>query len=1189
MSNKKYFAFISYSHKDSEMAKWLQHEFEYYELPAKLFDERKELHKENLPESFRPIFRDEDELAGGELKPQISKALADSEYLIVICSPNASNSIYVDNEIKEFIQLSHGNKRKIFPLIIDGKPHQDALHKGIECFPKTLLELSEDKDDPIELIAGDIKATGRDHAFVKILAGILKEKDIKFSDLWDRYSFEKAERERKDREDKEKLQIAQSRFVAEKSLLISNENSNLALRLALEVLPHSIINPNRPFAPEAELALRRSVSSNNYVLCAHNNKVTNISFSPDGHRLLSQSSDSVIVWDLDTCQILRTINGSFIKAGFYKNGNNIITFPLIYMGSRSRLFRLWKDGARIWSVVDDKKKRIKKIDSLEDYILASVSYSNNANQMVLCNNSSLYLLDFEQFTVKKLIVDENVFIHFSTISPDGKKVAASITKQNGSSNIDEVIIWDINNSLICCKLSGHTDRVSSICFNYDGKKVITGSWDRSIKIWDSNTGKEIKTLSGHNKRIFSIDLSADGKKIVSGSEDGSIIIWDFMSGGLIDRHNTDDIVQHVSFSPDGRLIAYLLNDNKIRILGSFEDKFISRHLIHDYFILKHSIAIDKSNKCLAISVCNVVLLIDLQTIRVNRYLIGHNNLVDSVAFNKDGSRLVSTYCDGTIIVWDVVAGTSIHKISLGNDVPFYSTVYSPNDNFFITNSWDGTLRKWDDNTGKMLWTIPNSTSVDRIDISPDGTNFVSVDKKQNLVVRDSKDGMIMSSLPWKKSHVFTPLSYSPEGDEIVFVDEYIHKWNISTGIVKNSTTGFESVRSVDYSPNRKTILLGSIAFELFIIDADTLLLKKNVSINDTVDDVRFLDSSRRLITLSLEGDYSFFTINRNKSTVIQSLRFSGDITFASVSPNGKEIAIVCEDNYPIGYIRNVDTCYVVRLLIGHDKPISKIEYAPDGKFIATLAKDRKIIIWDAFSGEMYRDYYEEGFTPLNFVFSPYGKEIAIIVVDDCGGRFLKVYDIMKDILLFCIPLCEESVNSIDYSQDGEIIAIVNDSDIILLNAKSGEFINILREQMKTRNKFLKFHYDGRSIISITNEKEVSIWDIETGLKNKYENGQMTDIMAISQDGQYVASVCSDNYVRIWSLTTGSLVHYFKLKEIDDKIKYVVFGNNHIILIVNHNEIYDCFFPPLQELIDEANERFKDNPLSLKERKQYYLE
>ena len=169
------------------MARWLQHEFEYYELPAKLFEERKDLRKEDLPESFRPVFRDEDELSGGELRPQISEALEDSEYLIVVCSPNSAQSVYVDSEIKEFISLSQKNRRRIFPFIVDGKPHQDDDNKEKECFPKSLLELSEDNTDPIELIAGDIHATGRDHAFVKILSGTLNEKDIRFADLWNRY------------------------------------------------------------------------------------------------------------------------------------------------------------------------------------------------------------------------------------------------------------------------------------------------------------------------------------------------------------------------------------------------------------------------------------------------------------------------------------------------------------------------------------------------------------------------------------------------------------------------------------------------------------------------------------------------------------------------------------------------------------------------------------------------------------------------------------------------------------------------------------------------------------------------------------------------------------------------------------------------------------------------------------------
>ena len=81
---KKYFAFISYSHKDKDAAKKLQNFIQGYKIPAKLED------RPDLPKRIGRIFRDEDELAGDELTPQIEEALRQSRYLIVVCSPNSA-------------------------------------------------------------------------------------------------------------------------------------------------------------------------------------------------------------------------------------------------------------------------------------------------------------------------------------------------------------------------------------------------------------------------------------------------------------------------------------------------------------------------------------------------------------------------------------------------------------------------------------------------------------------------------------------------------------------------------------------------------------------------------------------------------------------------------------------------------------------------------------------------------------------------------------------------------------------------------------------------------------------------------------------------------------------------------------------------------------------------------------------
>ncbi|NJM86462.1 MAG: hypothetical protein HC847_03880 [Hydrococcus sp. RU_2_2] len=74
-------------------------------------------------------------------------------------------------------------------------------------------------------------------------------------------------------------------------------------------------------------------------------------------------------------------------------------------------------------------------------------------------------------------------------------------------------------------LVGHLDRVSTVCFSCDGKTLISGSWDKTIKIWQIDKGQEICTLTGHLDAVLSVAISPDGQKIISGSADNSIKIW----------------------------------------------------------------------------------------------------------------------------------------------------------------------------------------------------------------------------------------------------------------------------------------------------------------------------------------------------------------------------------------------------------------------------------------------------------------------------------------------------------------------------------------------------------------------------------------------------------------------------------------------------------------------------------------
>ena len=131
-SGYKYWAFVSYSHRDEQSAKWLHEGIETYKIPGALVG--KPLHGGSTPRRMFPLFRDRDELAGAaELGAQIRRALEQSLYLIVICSPQAAVSPWVNREVQAFKAL--GREDRVLCLIVDGEPNADLQSGELECFP----------------------------------------------------------------------------------------------------------------------------------------------------------------------------------------------------------------------------------------------------------------------------------------------------------------------------------------------------------------------------------------------------------------------------------------------------------------------------------------------------------------------------------------------------------------------------------------------------------------------------------------------------------------------------------------------------------------------------------------------------------------------------------------------------------------------------------------------------------------------------------------------------------------------------------------------------------------------------------------------------------------------------------------------------------------------------------------------
>ena len=152
-----YVAFISYSHKDAKIGRWLHRKLEGYRLPKRLAGTQGE--DGEVPARLTPIFRDRDELpAAGDLSERVRAALAVSRNLIVVCSPNSAASPWVAKEIATFRELHPG--RPVYTAIVDGEPG--------ECFPPALRE------GGVEPLAADLRkeGDGKRLGLLKLVAGI---------------------------------------------------------------------------------------------------------------------------------------------------------------------------------------------------------------------------------------------------------------------------------------------------------------------------------------------------------------------------------------------------------------------------------------------------------------------------------------------------------------------------------------------------------------------------------------------------------------------------------------------------------------------------------------------------------------------------------------------------------------------------------------------------------------------------------------------------------------------------------------------------------------------------------------------------------------------------------------------------------------------------------------------------------
>jgi WD40 repeat protein/CubicO group peptidase (beta-lactamase class C family) len=263
--------------------------------------------------------------------------------------------------------------------------------------------------------------------------------------------------------------------------------------------------------------------------------------------------------------------------------------------------------------------------------LREISFSPNGSILATCGyfwfrnppgsenwsvETCIYLWDVNSGSILKSIKKFDNRFRGVTFSPDGKFLAFGENTVNGTSSVK---LWDLTNNNFSC-LGEHNGSIFTLDFSPDGTLLASGSGEPSIKLWNLTSGTLIKTLGEHTMDVNSVKFSPDGQLLASASDDTSIILWNVSSWNIIrtlDGH--DRKILSVDFSDDNTLV-------------SGEGEYGNQHfpsLIHDA----------------TIKIWDVSTGTELNT------LIGHNNVVWSVDFSSDGTKIVSGGWDWRVKLW----------------------------------------------------------------------------------------------------------------------------------------------------------------------------------------------------------------------------------------------------------------------------------------------------------------------------------------------------------------------------------------------------------------------------------------------------------------------------------------------------------------------------------------------------------
>ena len=373
-----------------------------------------------------------------------------------------------------------------------------------------------------------------------------------------------------------------------------------------------------------------------------------------------------------------------------------------------------------------------------------------------------------------------------TVSLDGSGLTLSCWNNTiavGSRSGEIVMLSAVTGSQTAV-LSGHTDCTRSVVFSLDGRSLVSGGYDNTVKLWDMQTGGVVKTFYGHTDWILSVSISVDCVRIASGSDDNTICLWDTQTGGCLCTIQQESYVSCVYFSPLSPQHIFSISGGKIhqwdidghQIPSIYDGFYIIFSPDHNQFALCNGNGVTVQNS-------------------YSKKIVAKFHVADGTqhhCFSPDG-RLIAAAVGRTAYVWSITS-QDLHLIGtlIGHTRDITSLVFS-SPSSLVSTSEDKLVKFWkigtmstDNATTNVQSTTPSSAYIESISLQAEDGMAISSDSAGVVKTWDISTGVCKASFqtPAGEADIWTSRDAKLIDNRLIFAwykNDKIHIWEIEKG------------------------------------------------------------------------------------------------------------------------------------------------------------------------------------------------------------------------------------------------------------------------------------------------------------------------------------------------------------------------------------------------------------------------